>query len=132
TGGDSGPHKPVHERTTDSQFGTSHGRRHPTLPRANLSREEPDAGNPHVRVCEGWGRQRPHLLGDPVAPATITIPCLGRQASRIAGSTPCCASEGGISGIGRSTRLPPSRREVRVGVALTRKRRRVDRLIAIA
>src|SRR5271157_1032555 len=63
TGGDSGPHKPVHERTTDSQFGTSHGRRHPTLPRANLSREEPDAGNPHVRVCEGWGRQRPHLLG---------------------------------------------------------------------
>src|SRR5271157_4002718 len=65
TGGDSGPHKPVHERTTDSQFGTSHGRRHPTLPRANLSREEPDAGNPHVRVCEGWGRQRPHLLGRP-------------------------------------------------------------------
>src|SRR5271165_408189 len=63
TGGDAGPHKPVHERTTDSQFGTSHGRRHPTLPRANLSREEPDAGNPHVRVCEGWGRQRPHLLG---------------------------------------------------------------------
>src|SRR5208283_4924287 len=35
-----------------------------TPPRANLSREEPDAGNPHVRVCEGWGRQRPHLLGD--------------------------------------------------------------------
>ena len=34
-----------------------------TPPRANLSREEPDAGNPHVRVCEGWGRQRPHLLG---------------------------------------------------------------------
>ena len=33
-------------------------------PRANLSREEPDAGNPHVRVCEGWGRQRPRLLGD--------------------------------------------------------------------
>src|SRR5208282_4326993 len=34
-----------------------------TPPRANLSREEPDAGNPHVRVCEGWGRRRPHLLG---------------------------------------------------------------------
>ena len=34
-----------------------------TPPRANLSREEPDAGNLHVRVCEGWGRQRPHLLG---------------------------------------------------------------------
>src|SRR5271166_4409538 len=33
-------------------------------PRANLSREEPDAGIPLVRVCEGWGRQRPHLLGD--------------------------------------------------------------------
>src|SRR5215469_8274880 len=24
-------------------------------PRANLSREEPDAGNSHVRHCEGWG-----------------------------------------------------------------------------
>src|SRR3954453_14885561 len=36
-----------------------------TPPRANLSREEPDAGNPHVRVCEGWGWQRPHLLGNP-------------------------------------------------------------------
>src|SRR4051812_13784112 len=35
-----------------------------TPPRANLSREEPDAGNPHVRVCEGWGWQRPHLLGN--------------------------------------------------------------------
>ena len=38
-----------------------------TPPRANLSREEPDAGNLHVRVCEGWGRQRPHLLGSVVA-----------------------------------------------------------------
>jgi hypothetical protein len=26
--------------------------------------EEPDAGNPHVRVCEGPGRQRPGLLGN--------------------------------------------------------------------
>ena len=26
--------------------------------------EEPDAGNPHVRVCEGPGRQRPRLLGN--------------------------------------------------------------------
>jgi hypothetical protein len=25
--------------------------------------EEPDAGNLHVRVCEGPGRQRPGLLG---------------------------------------------------------------------
>src|ERR1700740_601003 len=38
-----------------------------TPPRANLSGEEPDAGNLHVRVCEGWGRQRPHLLGDGLA-----------------------------------------------------------------
>src|SRR5215470_6225770 len=30
---------------------------------AKLSREEPDAGNPRVRVCEGWGWQHPHLLG---------------------------------------------------------------------
>ena len=30
-----------------------------TLPRANLSREEPDAGNLHVRVCEGWGDNVP-------------------------------------------------------------------------
>jgi hypothetical protein len=35
-----------------------------TPPRANLSHEEPDAGNPHVRVCGGWGWQRPHLPGD--------------------------------------------------------------------
>src|SRR5260370_7421060 len=45
-----------------------------TPPRAKLSREEPDAGNLHVRVCEGWGRRRPHLLG--------TRPCAaarGRQ-----------------------------------------------------
>src|SRR5665647_181505 len=34
-----------------------------TPPRAKLSREEPDAGNSHVRVCEGWGWQHPHLLG---------------------------------------------------------------------
>ena len=33
-----------------------------TLP-ANLSREEPDAGNLHVRVCEGRGWQHPRLLG---------------------------------------------------------------------
>ena len=31
-------------------------------------REEPDAGNLHVRVCEGWGRQRPHLLGNEFSP----------------------------------------------------------------
>ena len=30
-----------------------------TPPRANLSREEPDAGNLHVRVCEGWGDNVP-------------------------------------------------------------------------
>src|SRR3954467_8831986 len=35
----------------------------PTPPRAKLSREEPDAGNLHVRVREGWGWQHPHLLG---------------------------------------------------------------------
>jgi hypothetical protein len=32
-------------------------------PRAKLTREEPDAGMLHVRVCEGWGWQHPHLLG---------------------------------------------------------------------
>lgn len=26
--------------------------------------EEPDAGNLHVRVCEGLGRKRPSLLGN--------------------------------------------------------------------
>jgi hypothetical protein len=31
--------------------------------RAPSHAEEPDAGKLHVRVCEGWGRQRPHLLG---------------------------------------------------------------------
>ena len=34
-----------------------------TPTRAKLSREEPDAGNLHVRVCEGWGWRHPHLLG---------------------------------------------------------------------
>jgi|SRR5208283_4900044 len=42
-------------------------------PRANLSREEPDAGIPHVRVCEGWGRQRPHLLGIDVEARQIDV-----------------------------------------------------------
>ena len=45
-----------------------------TPPRANLSREEPDAGNLHVRVCEGWGWQHPHLLG--------IGPCLDTKALR--------------------------------------------------
>ena len=30
---------------------------------SELSRKEPDAGNWHVRICEGWGWQHPHLLG---------------------------------------------------------------------
>jgi RNA-directed DNA polymerase len=30
-----------------------------TPPRANLSREEPDAGKLHVRVCEGWATSPP-------------------------------------------------------------------------
>src|SRR5215467_5382981 len=34
-----------------------------TPSRANLLREEPDAGIPHVRVCEGWGWRHSHLLG---------------------------------------------------------------------
>ena len=42
------------------------------------------------------------------------------------------SSDGGKSEIGRSTMFPPSRREVRVGVALSRKRRRVERSIGIA
>src|SRR3954454_17412574 len=47
-----------------------------TPPRANLSREEPDAGNPHVRVCEGWGWQRPHLLGNVCPDHALTLhPC---------------------------------------------------------
>src|SRR3954471_20012225 len=34
-----------------------------TSPGAKLSPEEPDAGNLHVRVCEGRGWQHPRLLG---------------------------------------------------------------------
>ncbi len=34
-----------------------------TPPRAKLSREEPDAGNRHVRVCGGRGWQHPRLPG---------------------------------------------------------------------
>src|SRR6516225_3600755 len=41
-----------------------------TPPRAKLSREEPDAGNLHVRVCEGWGWRHPHLLGSRRSNAT--------------------------------------------------------------
>ena len=48
-------------------------------PRANLSREEPDAGIPHVRVCEGWGRQRPHLLGDDPRPPNSSLRFRGRR-----------------------------------------------------
>src|SRR4051795_10913637 len=47
----------------------------PTPPRAKLSREEPDAGNLHVRVCEGWGWQHPHLLGR-IATEPATAPTL--------------------------------------------------------
>src|SRR5271165_6844242 len=44
-----------------SQHSTPHfRRRHITH---QMWRATFDAGNPHVRVCEGWGRQRPHLLG---------------------------------------------------------------------
>src|SRR5437868_7730717 len=53
-----------------------------TPPRANLSREEPDAGNLHVRVCEGWGRQRPHLLGDTTRLWRISVH-LGRWSRRL-------------------------------------------------
>ena len=41
-----------------------------TPTRAKLSREEPDAGNLHVRVCEGWGWRHPHLLGSRRSSAT--------------------------------------------------------------
>ena len=34
-----------------------------TPSQANLLREEPDAGIPHVRVCEGWRWQHSDLLG---------------------------------------------------------------------
>jgi hypothetical protein len=34
-----------------------------TPPRAKLPREEPDAGNLHVRICEGRGWRHPRLLG---------------------------------------------------------------------
>jgi hypothetical protein len=46
--------------------------RHP-LPRATILQirrrehllpEEPDAGIPHVRACEGWGWRHSHLLGN--------------------------------------------------------------------
>jgi hypothetical protein len=45
-----------------------------TPPRAKLSREEPDAENLHVRVCEGSGRQRPHLLGSSARPIRLGPP----------------------------------------------------------
>ena len=57
---------------------------------------------------------------EPVAPETMTMPSRGRKASRIPASTRCASRLGGMSGMGRSTMLAPSRRLVRVGVALTR------------
>jgi hypothetical protein len=30
-----------------------------TPPRARLSHEEPEAGNLHIRICEGWGGATP-------------------------------------------------------------------------
>ena len=52
-------------------------------PRANLTHEETDVGTLLVRVFEGWGRQRSHLLGDDPRKAKIAaalvmadiIPC---------------------------------------------------------
>ncbi len=38
------------QRSPDAKVGQSRG-------------DELNAGNPHVRVIEGWGQQRPHLLG---------------------------------------------------------------------
>ena len=60
-------HKPVHETTTDSCTGKNGNEGTPsriffagelrivssTPPRARLSHEEPEAGNLHIRVCEG-------------------------------------------------------------------------------
>src|SRR5271165_1966186 len=41
---------------TSVRFSTGESRLASCTPtRAKLSREEPDAGNLHVRVCEGWG-----------------------------------------------------------------------------
>ena len=56
-----------------------------TLPRAKLSREEPDAGNRHVRVCEGWGWQHPHLLGNPTdhAGAEIFLDAVDRVGAEV-------------------------------------------------
>ena len=67
TGEDLEPHKPVHETTTDSCTGNDGNEGKPsrlslpaesrivssTPPRARLSHEEPEAGNLHIRVCEG-------------------------------------------------------------------------------
>jgi hypothetical protein len=74
------PYKPVHETAMDSRAEEaarmlarsasdkgdermidSYG--HPRLQSAKLSREEPDAGNLHVRVCGGRGWQHPRLPG---------------------------------------------------------------------
>src|SRR5580700_9553681 len=54
---------PASTKSCDNILCLESGSQIHTPPRANLCREEPDAGNPHVRVCEEWGRQRPHLLG---------------------------------------------------------------------
>jgi hypothetical protein len=53
-----------HDRTALFQLRPwSHSRGQLTPPQAKLSREEPNAENLHVRVCEGRGQQRSHLLG---------------------------------------------------------------------
>src|SRR5208337_175206 len=54
-----GWHEPDESRGSCPERGAAGGE----TPRA-------DSANPHVRVCEGWGRQRPHLLGSAAFSAT--------------------------------------------------------------
>ena len=70
-------------------------------PRANLTHEEPDAGIPLVRICEGWGRQRPHLLGDDPNPKQLedaTFCLVSQAAPRVKQSLFRCIPTPSING----------------------------------
>src|SRR3954471_13738239 len=67
-----------------------------TSPGAKLSPEEPDAGNLHVRVCEGRGWQHPRLLGNVPLPNTAAVAAdHGRPVRPILSSGDACSKEHG-------------------------------------
>jgi len=75
------------------------------VPGANLPDEEPDAGNPHVRICEGRGGQPPRLLDSGRRPAGRDLGDRGRGVLYKQSQFPAGGPE--------TVRLPPRPRGLR-------------------